>query len=791
MNLEDLRQFQTRAARELADKVEAYGTDKFPQRYDSDSGEALPFVCRLRAITGAGKTPVLAVTAAHLSPAIILWTTPRGAVISQTFDNLRPGGKYANLLPSDSEVYMLGEMSKSDWTSVMRARRGLTILLATVASFNQDGDELRIHRKGPDNGLSRWEMLGSADEQDGRKRNLYVFYDEGHGATNEQFDRLTKLSPAAFVLASASRFPDDLWYLLPGRSSDEKIDALKARTVTIETRFVAEAGLLKTRLFFTECRVAQRSALKEALIQYQTLCKKFRLKRIVPIACFIVNSTPRAIDVWEDLVALGVPKKVIAVHVNGARDVISDRHGSSVGLVDTYTGKNPKDRSPEALRRGGYTHLIWNLTLREGWDEPLAYVAYLDSRGKSDIDIHQKIGRFLRQPDATPFDDPDLNAAYFYFNVPDEQFREALERTQEELRLEGHEVVRLTQDQEVPKSRIVQPRRRAQLPKITLQRGDPIDNDRIVLDAIPNFARSETMAPGRIVRHVVNVAKGREDKSLRRVEKRLDAESISVWEFVSRQLRLIDTRIIDSQGSIFTPDLQKQEVMLQQIQYGSRAMSILMDRSKQIRAGLEQNLSLASVGELLTHTVGAFRLVNPDMQGVGEVVNQRYKVRKYRNSIHSEYNGLNSFEAEVADALDRTRRPWCRNPSSGDGYWIPVPTYGADSTRFYPDFLLWTKSGVWAIDPKGKHLLDTAVSTKLYDLSGAGVQVALLVEGKYTPSGATWVKAPKNGTSAYTLIKRTGHVVREKTAGSIDALLRALDTEPPVVPSAKRRRRVG
>ncbi len=109
------------------------------------------------------------------------------------------------------------------------------------------------------------------------------------------------------------------------------------------------------------------------------------------------------VDVWQNLVKLGVKKNRIAVHLNGAKDVIQDRLGDSSGLIDTYTGKKAADRSPEMLASGGFTHIIWNMTLREGWDEPMVYVAYIDDRGRSSIDIVQKIGRFVRQPEATPF----------------------------------------------------------------------------------------------------------------------------------------------------------------------------------------------------------------------------------------------------------------------------------------------------------------------------------------------------------------------------------------------------
>src|SRR5205823_1726644 len=101
-------------------------------RFDPDTGELMPFLCRLRAITGAGKTPILALAAQHLKNGIILWTTNRGAIISQTLANLRSGGKYSALLPEGTQVYQLSELSDSDWQEVLNASDGVTILLSTV-----------------------------------------------------------------------------------------------------------------------------------------------------------------------------------------------------------------------------------------------------------------------------------------------------------------------------------------------------------------------------------------------------------------------------------------------------------------------------------------------------------------------------------------------------------------------------------------------------------------------------------------------------------------------------------
>lgn len=430
----DLKPYQTRAAGALSAMLQEFPSARFKTRYDSETGRPLPFLCRLKAITGAGKTPILALAAKQLENGIILWTTNRGAVISQTRANLLPGGKYAALLPPDTQVFDLGSMAPSDWTDVTQAQKGLTILLSTVASFNQEGDKLRIHQ--PRGNTTYWKMLGGIGDE-GRKRPLYIFYDEGHGATEKQFRKLRELSPRAFTLASASPLPDDFFDLLPGASQDEKNRSLEARTVPVPTPEVVAAGLLKTRLYLVDCDIAQADAITEANAKWQELAAKFAPQGKFPIACFIVNETQRGVDVWEQLVKIGVPPARIAVHLNGAGEVMELRRGVSNGLIDTYKAK----KQPEDLKSEGYTHLIWNLTLREGWDEPMAYVAYIDDKGRSNNDMVQKIGRFVRQPDARPFEDPDLSSAYFYFKATDEEFQTLINDMQSEMTVDGYEVI--------------------------------------------------------------------------------------------------------------------------------------------------------------------------------------------------------------------------------------------------------------------------------------------------------------------------------------------------------------
>jgi type III restriction enzyme len=773
----DLKPFQERAASNLAGMIQSYPGPRFKARYDPDSGELLPFLCRLRAITGSGKTPILALTARHLSRGVVLWTTNRGAVISQTLANLRSGGKYSEILPEGTQVFLLGEMSAADWTQTMSSETGLTILLSTVAAFNQEGDKLKIHQKVGE--YTRWEMLGRKGEN-GRVRPLYVFYDEGHGATEKQFLKLRELDPRSFVLASASPLPEDLSDLLSGKTQEEREQSLAERTEAVPTKEVVEAGLLKNRLYFVDCNAAQADAVREANDKWIELQGKLDEFGKVPIACFIVNETARGVDIWEHLTDIGVNPSKIAVHLSGARDVIVDRRGSLSGLIDTYTGKKLGDRSPEMLASAGYTHLIWNLTLREGWDEPLAYVAYIDEHGRSTIDIVQKIGRFVRQPDASPFSDPDLNSAYFYFNIPDENFTQLIESTQAEMETDGYEVIPVSKNRRPPSSRAVPVQKSKSLPSIAPWFGSSVkDLDDILLEHISYFHEKGMHAEGVIRTRVFEMSTLEEDVS-KRLERKSDAnETITPWEFISSRLGAIDSRIVNDDGTIFSAELKVHEKMTQPVQYGSDAMMALEKSIPQIREKLNEKFQLATLGKHAVHQLQPFRLVSPDISGGTDSYREKYKVRPFKHSLHREYNGFNPFELRVAEALDALKMPWCRNPVGKDGYRIPIQELGSDTVSFYPDFLLWTDNEVWALDPKGKHLVVAAVAEKLMDLSGLKglkptIRVGFILEGNYILDAQNHYK--KTGQDGYTLIRKVGTRPKALTFPSLTKLTANLKT---------------
>jgi type III restriction enzyme len=58
-----------------------------------------------------------------------------------------------------------------------------------------------------------------------------------------------------------------------------------------------------------------------------------------------------------------------------------------------------------------------------------------------------------------------------------------------------------------------------------------------------------------------------------------------------------------------------------------------------------------------------------------------------------------------------------RNPTTeSQGFGIPLPRKVADSSTFYPDFLIWKKDVCRAVDTTGRRLLDEKVRGKLVAL---------------------------------------------------------------------------
>ncbi len=193
--------FQAQAAAQLSDAADEWVNAYAETGVRRIGLTPIPFVGHLKAVTGAGKTPILAKVVGDLQNALVLWTSVSAAVVDQTYRNLR--GRYRSLLPSGTQI-LRERPSKSEWESLMQSTTGLTIWVTTVGSWNEadaaeaggtEGARLNMHRPQKDWGgdKSPWAQLSESLE-----RPVWVVYDESHNQTPAQLDQLIGLNRSGF-----------------------------------------------------------------------------------------------------------------------------------------------------------------------------------------------------------------------------------------------------------------------------------------------------------------------------------------------------------------------------------------------------------------------------------------------------------------------------------------------------------------------------------------------------------------------------------------------------------------
>ena len=190
----------------------------------------------------------------------------------------------------------------------------------------------------------------------------------------------------------------------------------------------------------------------------------------------------------------------------------------------------------------------------------------------------------------------------------------------------------------------------------------------------------------------------------------------------------------------------------------SAAATSLRDAAEKLADAYVENSQLV-FEESNPYTVGAV-LVNPK------------KAKKFKNALHTAYD-LNGFEEEIAEAIDSTGLQWTRNPSNG-GYSIPLLDKG-DTRNFFPDFLVWQDGLIYAIDPKGGHLLAKDAWRKLLDIrdekGNRKVLVRFISAGKWTDD---MKHVGSNGLTVWAMTKTTGKVKARPVATVTDAVAMAL-----------------
>lgn len=770
----ELLPFQVRASQQIVNRYLKLAED--PKRPSVHKAWDVPYYQALAALTGAGKTPILADAIAQMRATtpvapIVLWISKAKAVVDQTYGNFEPGGKYSHLIEAFEVVYL------SDLTPEQIADAGTPfIALTTVGTFNQRdkaGSSLNVHKADDDTGDdSLWATLTARLGGDGKRRPLFIVYDEGHNLSDQQTELLLELEPDAILVASATmRTPGRLGRLIERlkevgwsdvAQDDDKSEVKPCLVTAVNSKAVVDAELVKQQVVIGASTSIMETMIDSLIDSMKIATEKAKLLQagFSPKAIYVcrtnINQDDGSTDmvsrpfverkappilIWRYLVEQkGVDPSEIAVYCDLKLDRVAHPPPPDFKL---FSGG---EQDFAVFSAGSYRHVIFNLSLQEGWDDPACCFAYIDKSMGSGVQVEQVIGRVLRQPGAKHYADADLNTATFFIRVDDKQ--------------------------EFPKIlSMVQTKLGAELPEVKVEGfSDPKDRQRARHDAkkvrtVPEIHIDASEALGPLADRLSEVHDYRPDKvntagkgeMVRAVQEIGTGQKPEVQPVQTPHSNRVTARWIVRRGmqSLY-PEAAKA------IDWADGRFDAFIEITSPAAAALRQDaerLALAYVenSELV------FEEENPFT--VGPVLVNPAKAKSYQNALHKAYD-LNSLEQKIADALDTTNLDWARNPVNG-GFGIPLLDIG-DKRRFFPDFLVWKGDVIFALDPKGGHLLAGDAGKKLMNIQDDKGQRKLIVrfisEGRFNDNLR---KLGSDGFTVFSVVKSTG-ALRAKHAKDVN-----------------------
>lgn len=735
----DLFEFQRQAADNIADRYAEYWENPAVTGRRKTL-RALPFFQSLASITASGKTVILAAAVADIAASlpvkpVVLWISRGRVVVEQSYSNLASGGRYHHLL-GDAEIKQIAEYDKVE---VAESDRSL-LYFATVGTFNQRDKEAGtrlIYKCDIDNtDQSTWDALKERLDRQGQSRPLIIVYDEAHNLSDQQTDLLLELEPQAFLMASATM-------RLPARLAIE-VEELKAKTgqdeswlvTQVDAKAVADAGLIKSTLLLA----GYKSPMEETI---DALMRDLRSTE-EDARAYGAEGLPKAIYVCQTNIIEGdafqsdnhkqpfahrqAPPILIWRHLVEQHDVdpesiavyASLKVDRNYPMPDDFHLFKGGDKDYEDFVAGDYRHVIFNLKLQEGWDDPQAYFAYVDKSMESKVQVEQVVGRLLRQPHAHHYPAERLNTAHFYVRVDRSAvFDTIIEEVGRKLTGDAPTVRIVTKKPGKLAPEELGPREIRTVPGTGYDTTEAIPAVAKLIVQFTDYRDNSRNTEGEGARRLVR----------RRVsEVEVTATTETDWEKYKRSnmvsARWLFTREVrglfqNALGIAPTSDPKFDAL----VGMGSRAHAHLTSLARQVVDAYLENVYL--------------KQRRPDPYVIGTILVRPDELQRFSNALHEGYDGLNELEREFADALDRLGQPWCRNPPR-TGYGIPLITPGTTRT-FFPDFLAWSSGYVFAIDTTGGHLLPEKAVRKLLSIQappGAEQQVLIrfVSRGMWAPS---------------------------------------------------------
>lgn len=743
----ELLNFQSAASGQIVNRFSEYLADRLLVRIN----QAVPFYQNLAAITGAGKTVILADVVEQMRQRfavepIVLWLSKGKVVVWQTFANLATG-KYSEFT-GGYEVKPLLDCRAED---VARSDRGL-LLVATVGKFNQrdkaEGDRriFRVQLDVADQSL--WDLLKARRDPVGRRRPLIVVYDEGHNLSNQQTQLLMELEPDGIIAASATtRVPEALEGTIERLRRDKGWGDADFITA-VPSGEVAESGLVKKHILLGGYVTPMETAIDEMLAEMAdadsaaiSLGLPFRAKAIYVSSTNTVDGSSvrddvgrpfrereaRPIRIWRHLVEnCGVAPSEIAVYCN----LKFDAKRPPPEVFNLFSGG---DADYERFTSGDYRHIIFNLSLQEGWDDPECGFAYIDKEMGSPEQVTQIVGRVLRQPGAKHYPATILNTAHFYIRTDERGvFEGILTDVQAKLGAEfpplSLTVRRGTSGGAKPYK---SPLKLRHVPTVSIDSEGAQERISRIIASIHDFRDGGVNTVGAGGRIQVLQAVGRGGEQTQEWVELAHSNRVTARWILRREIQALFSSHGDRQRDpINLCDIEHPKFDAR-IEYNSPAAAHLREKASEIVAAYIDGSTIVQNCDDHPYVVGSVAVDEADTV-------------LFKHALHEGYSGLNGFEREFASALDKTRRIWCRNPSQG-GFAIPLLDRGRTKT-FNPDFLVWADRTIAAIDTKGDHLISEDSARKLFHLEKVGdgpdLLIRLITQGDWSLEGGVFSKRP-------------------------------------------------
>lgn len=702
----------------------------------------VPFYQNLSAITGSGKTVILADaiqqirTHLPIEP-IVLWLSKGKVVVWQTYAHLSTG-KYTDLL-GNFNVKPLLDCTPED---VEDSSQGL-LLIATVAKFNQKDKEesgRKIFKVALDVAeQSLWNLLQSRRTGKSR-RPLIVVYDEGHNLSDQQTELLLELSPDALIAASATmRIPEAL-SLIISRLRHDKGWKDEDLVTTVRSSEVVASGLVKKNILLGGYVTPMEAAVNE---MFQEMCGaeesakalglSFRPKAIYVSNTNAVDEVPmredmerpfterkaRPILIWRHLVErLRIDPSEIAVYCELK---FSPKYPHPVAFNLFSGGDSDYDR----FILGNYRHIIFNLSLQEGWDDPTCCFAYIDKDMGSPAQVTQLIGRVLRQPGARHYPSPNLNTAHFYIRTDEKGvFESILTDVSRKLAVDFPDIsLTVRKSTSGGNKPYKAPRVEREVPTISIDSTDarlPLSR---IIDNIYDHRGDEKNTVGKGSRiQILQEIGSNEQPQQEWVEVEHSNRVTTRWILRREVQRLFSSRGNSQHNPLNLCDIEQPK------------FDALIECNS-IAAASIRNAAREIISTYIQHSV-IVQNAQDNPYKIDQIAVDECKLEKFKHSIHEGYSDLNSFELDFAKALDKTEYVWCRNPSQS-GFGIPLLDDGNTRT-FYPDFLVWVDQYIFAIDPKANHLIVEESRRKLISIDkiedGPELVVRLVSKGEWRVS---------------------------------------------------------